>query len=113
MLIYILGPFLYTVIDYTFVQELSPRFWDFGLALYQMILAAVLLLIAWFKPFIGGILMLILGAIILLIGMLSIASGPEMGGYAWIEFFKWAIPLLILGYLFFKYGRGHTKTQNE
>jgi len=110
LLIYILGFFLYTVIDYTFIKELSPRFWDFGLAKYPMISMAILLLIAWFQPFIGGILTLLVSIIFFIFGFLLVS---REGGYAGFWFITWSIPLALPGLLFLKFGRLRSKSKNE
>jgi hypothetical protein len=112
LLIYILGLFLNTVIHYTFVEELSPRFWDFGPSIYQMISMAILLLIAWFKPFIGGILTLSASIIIIILAFLAVWSG-DGGVYLGSWLIGWGIPLAIPGLLFLIFGRIRTKSKNE
>lgn len=109
LLIYIFVPFFKTVFDYTFTKELSPRFWDFGSSIYSMIPILVLLLIAWFKPFIGGILILIACFIGLIVGFLSIAGNP----YAVVWFIMWAVLLVPPGCLFIVFGRTRSKAENE
>lgn len=114
LLIYILGLFLYTVIDYTFIKELSPRFWDFGPAIYQMISMAILLLIAWFKPFIGGILTLLASIIIIILGFLAVSRSIDVDGIYWFFWFiMWGIPLALPGILFLIFGRVRAKSKNE
>jgi hypothetical protein len=112
LLIYILGPFFYTVIDYTIIKELSPRFWDFGLAKYPMISMAILLLIAWFQPFIGGVLILLGSIIVFILGILIVLGAGE-GGYVGIWFIIFGILLALPGSLFLKFGRNRSKTKNE
>jgi len=115
LLIYILGLFFYTVIDYTFIKELSPRFWDFGPAIYQMISMAILLLIAWFKPFIGGILTLLASIIIIILGFLAALwfGGDVVGIYWFFWFIIWGIALALPGLLFLIFGRIRAKSKNE
>ena len=102
LLAFVIGPFLYTVIDYTFIKELSPRFWDFGLSVVPMITMAILLLIAWFKPIIGGILIIIASIILLFLGFSFV--GASEGGYAAAMLMMWGVPLAMPGVLFVIFG---------
>ena len=113
LLIYILGLFLYTVIDYTFIKELSPRFWDFGPSIGQMITMAILLLIAWFKPIIGGILIICTGIIILISAGFALLAAFSEGAFGGFWLIPWGIILPIPGALFLVFGRIREKAQND
>jgi len=81
-----------------------------------MISMAILLLIAWFKPFIGGILILLASIIIIILGFLAgtVGSGGDVGGIYWFFWFiVWGIPLAIPGLLFLIFGRVRAKSKNE
>lgn len=112
LLIAILGLFLYTVIDYTFIKELSPRYWDFGLNIYPMVSAAILLAIAWFTPVIGGILTLIASIVALILGFLVIVYNP-MAGMVFSLFLMWGLLFAVPGALFLIFGLRRSKRKNE
>ncbi len=101
MLIYI----LYTAIYYAFHQELSPIFWGFGPAvIYLIISTTILLVIAWFKPVGGGILILSTSIVVPILGFSTALSGGG-GVYFFGWCVVWVIPLILPGLLFLLFGR--------
>jgi hypothetical protein len=108
LLIYILGPFFNTIKKYAFTERLSPRFWDFDPFIVPMISMAILLLIAWFKPYFGGILILIASIIIIFSGFLA-CDGSDTGYSAGFGLMIWSCLLVIPGVLFLVMGRHKAK----
>jgi len=106
-----LGPFLYTVIDYTFIKELSPRFWNFGLVIYPLVSIGTLLSIAWFRPIKGGIFIVVLCVISLILGFMLLTT--EGGWFVAPWFFAGSIALFLPGILFVIFGRDRKKIKDE
>lgn len=101
LLLYILVPLSYTV--YYVITDGHDYFWDFDLTTVPMIIMAILMLIAWWKPVLGGTLILITSAILCINGI-SAPTGGDGGGLAFLYFMAAAVILAIPGILFLIFG---------